>query len=311
MPLRRLRLAPRRVVGAHRQAQAQARRPAMGALQQRAGVFGLGRQAVLGAQGLHLLRAETQLALAELRQLAGGAQPRQRQRRLDPPGQHQAPLFGPAFEHPVQQLEDLRVAETVRVVDDDQAPRQLGRGQRIDQLAGHIAQPAFGLGQRRQRLGRDAPGQVEGFQRGRQAGQKTLKRIVVVGRDPGQRTTRRQLPDLPRQRRRLAVAGRCEQQGQLVLLQRLAERALQGLPLDQGTARPRRLDLGQRKGGGSVLHLHRDILAQAAPRWRAMLRGPRRDGSFGRCAGAVRHADWAKALDRLHTPPCRSSATPT
>ncbi len=202
----------------------------------------------------------------------------------------------------LQQLEHLRVADAVQVVDHDQPARHLGRGQRVDELAGDVAQAAPGQRQRAQRLGRDAPRQVEGLERRRQAGEKALQRIVVVGADPGQRPARRQLADLPCQRRRLAVAGRCQQQRQLVLLQRLAERALQRLALDQRSARPRRLDLGQCESGGTVGQRHRRILAQhrarGTARWlfRAM-----------RAAADAAHSAPTPPSER----PCTSSTTPT
>ena len=123
-------LAPvdRRFGGARRQAvhrQPQPDRPALGALEQ--APAGRGRVDVSGQlrqQGPHLVEVEAQVALAELGQLVVRAQPRQRQRRLGPRRQDHAPLRRQPLEQQVEELEHRRVADPVRVVDDDQAARR-------------------------------------------------------------------------------------------------------------------------------------------------------------------------------------------
>ena len=83
-----IRLLPQRQGG-----QLQARRPPLGAGRQRrhrrAGQAGPGR---LAQQGRRLVLREAQLGGAQLGHLTAGPQPRQRQRRVGPAGQHQVQL---------------------------------------------------------------------------------------------------------------------------------------------------------------------------------------------------------------------------
>jgi hypothetical protein len=198
--------------------EAQPDRPAVGALEET-----LARRIVVerrdvvarGQQRAHLVEREAQLALAELGELAVRAQTRQRrERRIGAAREHDAPVRRQALEQQVEEFEHGRVADAVRIVDDDQAALDVARGEHVEQLRGdRMAVAAAAAGLRDQRLGVDPPRRIERLERGDQAGEEAERIVVDVGRDPRHRGAAFELLDQSRQRRGLAEAGRCGDRG--------------------------------------------------------------------------------------------------
>ena len=238
-----------------RQRQPQPGGPAGGALEQLGRALGRLRQGLGGEQRRGLVAAEAQVVLVELGQLAGRAQPCQRQRRRGAAGQHQRPARRQALDQQVQQREHGRLLHAVQVVQHDGAARGLAVGQRVQQLGGGTLQAAgvAAAGQRHQRLGRGAPGQVVRLQRRHQAREHALGVVVAVQRHPGRGQARSLLlgqRQLCCQRRGLAEAGRRLQQHHAVRLQRARDGTVELRALDPRHALARRLDLGAGKAQG-------------------------------------------------------------
>ena len=67
-------------------------------------------------------RGESQVARAQFGQLLAGPQPRQRQRRVSTPGQHQVQAGRQVLQHEPERRMDLPVIDQVIVVEDQQHP---------------------------------------------------------------------------------------------------------------------------------------------------------------------------------------------
>ena len=93
--------------------------PALGAgCERRHGVLGQRRSGRLVQQGRGLLCGEAQLRFAQLGQLPAPAQPRQRQRRIGPAGQHQPQGGRPVVEQEAERgVHQLGVDQVVVVKD--------------------------------------------------------------------------------------------------------------------------------------------------------------------------------------------------
>ena len=135
----------------------------------------------------------------------------------------------------------------VQVVERDHAMRKLSLLEGVDDLVGGallVARVGAG-GHRRQRLGGDAPRQVEGLQRLPQALQQPVQVVPGIERHPGRVMVLGKLFERAHQERRLAAAGGRHEQHQPLLAQGLQQALLQGRPRHrQPRAQPRALDLG-------------------------------------------------------------------
>ena len=175
-------------------------------------------------QALDLVEREAQLVLPELAQLAARTPARERQRRVDARCDRRAPMRRHALEQHVEELKDRGIFDAVRVVDDDEPAFELGGHQRVDDFRSDVAPLCVAARQQRdQCVGRGAPGQVVGIERGQQAGGKPGQVVVGIGRDPCERRALRQRAELPRQCGRLPESRRRTDQRQPLAGERRAE----------------------------------------------------------------------------------------
>ena len=236
-----------RAAGAGVEREPQAGGPALRALPQRldlrAGLVDFGELA-------RFLGREAQVFGAELGQLAERTQPRQGHRRVDAAGDDQRPVRGQALEQQVAPREDGRVADAVRVFEHDHA-RPFVAGKRVEhRVDGAALGLALRPGGAHDGVGRHAPRQVEGLERGAQAVEHAVQVIVFVGRHPGERRVRRPARQHAGEQGGLAEAGGGAQQHQPGAGQRVGQALLQARARDQVAARARRLDLGECEARG-------------------------------------------------------------
>ena len=242
------------VVPAQRQpGQLQPRRPPLGPGRQsrrdRIGQSQAGPCCDVPQQRRRLAGSEPQLGRSQLGQLPAGPQPRQRQRRIAPAGQHQVNPRRPVLGQEPERLVHGLGAYHVIVIKDEQRPIRLG-GQLIDQ-GRHQAPERGRCGRAEQRcrpFADPGPGPV---QRGhRVAPEPGWVVIARVQRQPCGRELA--VPGPVSQQDRLAVPGRPADQDQPAR-QALVEPSGQPRPRHQARLRRGHVQLGSQQG---VLRRH-------------------------------------------------------
>lgn len=192
-----------------------------------------GPQAGKIAQLPDFLWAEAELGLPKLGELAPGAEPGQRERRIDAAGDRDRPALGQDVDQHAQEVEDSRIAGAMHVVQRQHAMRDRNRLQHRRELAHCRAQATRLLGRTGQCFGRRSPGRVVGLQRFRQALQKAGQVVILVDSHPRGRAAGRQKLELARQGGSLAIACRRRQQNQPPTEQGRAEAAFELAAFDQ------------------------------------------------------------------------------
>ena len=149
-------------------------------------------------------RVKRSSVLAQFGQLAGGAQPREPQRRLVPRRQRDRPALAEARQPQLEEREAGRVVDVMQVVEHDHAVRDVARLERVDELVDHRAGARARRRARPRRSGLRArsPRRVERLQRCHQAFEQPVQVVTGVERDPGGRVARRQLVEGAGEQRR-------------------------------------------------------------------------------------------------------------